>query len=160
MQAALPAAKAELLASLDQLPPTAEFQVVFYHLEARVLELDRRQKLVPATRENKQKTARWLETLHSEGGTDHIKALKKGLTFAPHVIFFLTDADELRPAQVQELTALNQRGSRACIHCIELSTANADQMDKAMRRLARENGGEYRGIDLTHFRLDQIADPK
>jgi hypothetical protein len=148
MQFGLEPAKKELLASLDRLPPTAEFQVVLYDLEARPLEFNNQSGLMQASKENKVRTARHLETIRSEGGTDHLKALKRGLALSPHVLYFLTDADELKPGQVQELTALNQRGSKAIIHCIELSLDNASRQDNPLRRLARDNQGEYRGIDL------------
>lgn len=148
MHSALPLAKAELLASLDKLPPTAEFQVVFYDLEAQVMAIDGQQTLVPATKLNKDKAARMLEYVRSEGGTDHIRALKKALTLRPQVIYFLTDADELKPHQVEDLTQLNQRDTKAHIHCIELSLANAHSRDNPMRILARENRGQYQSVDL------------
>jgi hypothetical protein len=152
MQIGLAPAKAELLASLERLPPTAEFQVVLYDLEPRVLEINNQQGLLVASKENKHRTARFLDTIRSEGGTDHVKALKRGLSLMPHVVYFLTDADELKPGQVQELTALNQRGPRAAIHCIELSLINENRKDNPMRVLARDNQGEYRAVDLLRRR--------
>jgi hypothetical protein len=107
---------------------------------------------MPATKENKTRTARALSGIFSEGGTDHVKALKRAIGLAPNVIYFLTDADELKPGQVQELTAMNQRGPKAVIHCIELSLDNANRQDNPMRRLARENQGEYKAIDLLRAR--------
>ena len=146
---ALPIAKAELLATLEKLPPNAEFQVICYDLDPQiVLDAQNRQTLLPATAENKQRTARFLDKLAAEGGTDHLAALRRALTLNPQVIYFLTDADELKPQQVRELTVLNQRGPNACIHCIELSLNVEYRTDKPMRVLARENRGEYRIIDL------------
>jgi hypothetical protein len=152
MQFALATAKAELLASLARLPPTAEFQVILYDLEPRLIDVGGSTVLLPASRENKTRVARTLDGIRSEGGTDHVKALKRALALSPHVIYFLTDADELRPGQVQELTQLNRRGGNARIHCIELSVANVDRSGTPMRILAQENRGEYRGIDPTRVK--------
>jgi len=152
MQFGLGPAKQELLASLERLPPTAEFQVILYDLDARPLDFNGSHALMPATKENKARSARALSGIFSEGGTDHVKALKRALGLAPNVIYFLTDADELKPGQVQELTAMNQRGPKAVIHCIELSLDNANRQDNPMRRLARENQGEYRAVDLLRAR--------
>ncbi len=144
-------AKTELLASLEKLPPTAQFQVIAYDLDQRLLDGVSKGGLLPATRENKDRTARFLEPLRSEGGTDHVRALRKALTLTPQVIYFLTDADELRPEEVRELTLLNQRGANARIFCIELSTLNENRTNNPMRLLAQENRGLYRGIDLARF---------
>ena len=151
MQFALATAKSELLTSLTKLPPTAEFQIVVYDLEPQLMEINGQQGLLPATKENKQRTARFLDTIRSEGGTDHVKAIKRALTLSPDVVYFLTDADELKPGQVQELTALNQRTAKASIHCIELSLENLNRKDNPLRVLARDNRGAYQGIDLTRF---------
>jgi hypothetical protein len=146
MQQVLPVAREELLKSLAALPATAQFQIVYYHLEAHTL--DGPIGLLPATQMNKDRAAALLQGLKSEGGTDHIRALKRALALSPQVLYFLTDADELKPQQVQELTALNQRTGQAQIHCIELSMANAQKSDTPMRLLARNNRGQYRSFDL------------
>lgn len=158
MQFALATAKAELLSSLQKLPPTAEFQVVVYDLEPQLLRVNGPYGLMPATKENKQQTARFLDTIRSEGGTDHVKAIKRALTLSPDVVYFLTDADELKPGQVQELTALNHRSAKASIHCIELSLDNLNRKDNPMRVLARDNRGVYQGIDLTRFPQPKDSD--
>jgi hypothetical protein len=152
MKQALALAKHELLQSLQLLPRTAEYQVVYYDLQPRILELDGKTGMLPATLENKLSTSRHLENVRSEGGTDHVRALRRGLTLSPQVLYFLTDADELKPQQVHELTALNQRGSNARIHCIELSAEAAARGDSAMRMLARDNRGEYRAVDPATWR--------
>jgi hypothetical protein len=152
MLQALAIAKRELNASLEQLPPNAEFQIVLYDLDAQPLEIHGQRGLLKASQENKLRAFQLLEIVRPEGGTDHVKGLKRGLLLAPDVIYYLTDADELRPQQVVELTSLNQRGSNARIHCIELSSTQLGQSDTPMRRLARQNRGEYRGIDLARRR--------
>ena len=148
MRFALDLAKRELLRSLDRLPPTAKFQIVCYDLEPHSFSLEGNRRLVQATRENKRRAAAFVQQFRSEGGTDHVRALKHALVFAPDVIYFLTDADELQPGQVDELTRLNARGSQAKIHCIELSVANRSRRDNPMRLLAQRTGGSYRGVDV------------
>jgi hypothetical protein len=80
-----------------------------------------------------------------------VKALKRALALNPHVIYFLTDADELKPQQVRELTLLNQRGSNARVHCIELSAELVNRDESPMRALARDNRGEYRAVDVRNL---------
>jgi hypothetical protein len=149
MNVALPLARTELIASLQLLPPTVEYQIVYYDLTPRLLEFEGKPGMLPATQENKTRTARLLDALRPEGGTDHIRALKRALTLNPQIIYFLTDADELKPQQVQELTQLNQRGSNSRIHCIELSAGPVPRGITPMQTLARDNRGEYRAVDVS-----------
>ena len=149
MNLALPLARTELIASLHLLPPTVEYQIVYYDLTPRLLEFEGKTGMLPATQENKTRTARLLDTLRPEGGTDHVRALKQALTLNPQIIYFLTDADELKPQQVQELTQRNQRGSNSRIHCIELSSGSAPRGITPMQTLARDNRGEYRTVDVS-----------
>jgi len=135
-------ARRELAASLAKLPATARFQVVAYN---RIVE-SLRGELLPATEENKQAALRFVDGLAAEGSTDHGPAMRAALRFGADVVFFLTDADDLRPDTVRALTGLNH--GRSAIHTIELTTINRDRHDMPLHVLARENGGKYRAVGV------------
>jgi hypothetical protein len=139
------AAKRELVASLGKLPPDTQFQVIFYNLEPYALLQPSAVKLHYATDSNRALVARELESLAPIGGTMHLLALKMALAMQPDVVFFLTDADDLRAHDVQEATTLNQ--GRTKIHTIEFGIGADEQRENQLRELAKQNGGSYRYID-------------
>jgi hypothetical protein len=142
----LEAARRELLASLERLPSTARFQVIPYNREAIPLRVGGRTDLLEATPANIQAAARLLNTLVAEGGTDHWPALHRALALQPDVVFFLTDADDLRIDQVRAITQLNH--GRTAIHAIELSIFNRDREDMPLHLLAHTNQGQYQAVDV------------
>ena len=96
----------ELLASLSQLPPDAQFAIVFYNLNPTLLDdAAGREGLMPATAQNKARVRSRLATIAPEGGTDHIKALRTALALRPEVIFFLTDADLMSKSDAESIHA-------------------------------------------------------
>lgn len=131
-------ARREVVASLRRLPPTARFQVVAYNRAAEPLPPG---ELLPATPDAIAAAERALDALEAEGGDYHARALCRALAFAPDLIYFLTDADDLKPAEVAMVTRLN--GQRVAIHAVCLSAARADGM---MDRLARENRGQFQAL--------------
>lgn len=144
LNSALECVKRELLRSLARLPADVQFQVVLYNRRAEALAFGAAPALVPATEANKQKAAVQLQTVNPEGSTDHLAALRLALSYEPDVIYFLTDADDLTPAQVRTVTQLNR--GRSAIHTIELTTANLNRLDMPLQVLARSNRGTYRVV--------------
>jgi hypothetical protein len=140
------AAKRELMASLGTLPPDTQFQVIFYNLEPRALVQPGAVKLHYATDNNRALVARELESLAPDGGTMHLPALKMALAMQPDVVFFLTDAHDLRVHDVQEATTLNHGLTK--IHTIEFGIGADEQQENQLRELAKQNGGSYRYIDV------------
>jgi hypothetical protein len=140
------AAKRELLASLQNLPADARFQVVLYNRSAEPLHIEGTANLAPATRRNKQCVEELLDGLRAEGGTDHLSALKRALSLRPEVIFFLTDADDFRSEHIRAITEINH--GRAVIHTIELSGSRRTREQSALQILAQENRGSYQLVSL------------
>ncbi|HEY5313686.1 MAG TPA: VWA domain-containing protein [Pirellulales bacterium] len=146
---ALQAAKSELLASLDQLGPTHQFQIIFYNDHPTIFDITGRAgRLVFATDQNKQQARHFVEGIKAGGGTDHQAALDMALNLNPDVIFFLTDADqpEMSPGQ---LARLRRRNRAALINAIEFGQGPPLGDENFLMRLARENGGSYVYIDIT-----------
>jgi hypothetical protein len=147
----LAAARRELLASMEQLPAAARFQVVVYNRSAAVLPIGGKTDLVPATPDNKHQAALLLQNIVAEGGTNHAPALALALHLQPDDIFFLTDADDLTEEQVRIATGINirQNNGRTCIHAIELNTDNRAREDMPLHILAGSNHGTYQAVSLT-----------
>jgi hypothetical protein len=145
LQGAWQAARRELLASLQRLPPTAWFQVILYNSSPSVL-LGQNGEMLPATPDNLRRAAAALEAQEPAGGTKHLPALQAGLALQPDEVFFLTDADDLTDTDATTVSRINS--GRSIINTIELTIANRGHPDLPMQRLARDNHGSYRGIDL------------
>jgi hypothetical protein len=146
---ALDFAKRELLTSLNQLSPDARFAVIFYNLYANVFSDPQAHKgLMAATAANKVRVATQLARVSPDGGTDHMLALKTALALRPEVIFFLTDADLMTTADVQEILG-QARSTR--IQAVEFGRGLDLDTSNPLRRLATGTGGTYRYIDVTRF---------
>ena len=147
-------AKNELLESLEKLDRNMEFQVIFYnHMPAQ---LDFRQNgLVKATQSHMKRAREQIEKMFAMGGTNHVKALRKAIEMRPDVIYLLTDADGMASAEVEELTKLNQKNSRAgktsTINVIHLHHSAFFQPNLTIQQLALNNKGTYHLLDTSAF---------
>ncbi len=139
------AARRELLRSIEQLPAEASFQVILYSGKPQLL-LPRWDLWLRPTAATLSEVNQALNNRIPEGKTDHGAALQKALTLLPDVIFFLTDADDLRQEQLRQVN-LSNRG-RAVIHTIELSLAHRERVGMPLQILARDNRGVYQAVDL------------
>jgi hypothetical protein len=152
----LEVAKAELLASLAQLPPDAQFAIIFYNLDAQVLaDREGRQGLTPATAANKEWARHQFATVVPDGGTDHMRALRKALAVKPEVIYFLTDADLMSNGDVDEILA--EAGSTR-VQAVEFGPGVDLGQRTPLARLAVATGGTYRYIDVSKF--PRTAEPE
>lgn len=152
---AMRVAKAELVASLEQLDSGQQFQIVFYNEQTRVMmgrNRSDRPELLFATDINKRLARQYISSIPPEGGTIHVPALKQALDLGPEVIFFLTDAKEPQLTG-KELADLERRnGGRTRIHAIEFGKDSLLQnLDNFLKKLARQNGGTYRYQDIGKF---------
>jgi hypothetical protein len=144
---ALDRAKAELLASLESLPATARFQVILYNREAAPLLIQGQRGLLPMRADVLKEVAARIAAQEATRGTDHWKALSRGLALQPEVLYLVTDADDLEPITVRNVTRLNR--GRTIIHAIELNNHPTARPDSPLRQLAAANGGTYRHINPT-----------
>lgn len=149
---AIGVAKANLLASLDALDETNQFQIIFYNLRYTMMPIAEGTGRFPfATKINKELAREFVKHIKPDSGTDHVPALKEALALDPDVIFFLTDADEpkLRPRQLSEIRRRNRSGAR--IHAIEFGIGPPLGEETFLETLARMNGGSYEYVDVTTF---------
>jgi hypothetical protein len=138
-------ARRELLDSLRRLQPGTLFQVIPYNHQAAPLRIDGQTGLVPLSDRSERATAEALENRRPAGGTDHGQALRRGLLLRPEVLFFVTDGDDLQPAQERDATTLNK--GRTVIHVVELSFRPSPP-SSPLRALARNNRGTFRNLHV------------
>jgi hypothetical protein len=140
-------ARRELLDSLQQLSDNTRFQVIPYNHTATPLLLEGQSRLIRKSARSVQATAEALAQRKPTGWTDHGQALHRGLALRPEVLFFVTDGDDLKPAQERDATRFNQ--GQTVIHVIALRPRSA-AADCPLQALARNNRGSYRYVSLQH----------
>jgi hypothetical protein len=138
-------ARQELLTALDRLSPGSRFQVIPYNREAEPLRVNGRQDLLPADAGTLSQARQALLAIQPSGGTDHVKALSRGLALRPDHLFFVTDSDELSPGDVNTLTRFNQ--GQTALHVLSLGVSDGRSLGP-LRRLAGMNRGTYRQVSL------------
>jgi hypothetical protein len=149
----LQAAKRELLASVQQLGGTHQFQVIFYNHQPLCLPLSRAPagKLALADEQGRRLAEAFIGGIYADGPTDHLPALQAALSLRPDVIFLLTDADEPQLA-ADELRLIRKVNAGAAIHTIEFGSGPPPLNENFLRQLARENRGQHRYVDLAELR--------
>jgi hypothetical protein len=174
----LEVAKRELLTSLRQLPPDAQFAVIFYNLEARVLIDDQGNKgLMAASASNQKRVQSQIAKIEPNGGTDHVLALRRALALKPEVIVFLTDADLLTNSDVEEILwlmgrtpeqgagsgpalmaafrsfmdgfRLTNQTQKTRIQVIQFGRGPEEVQSPHLRRLATTTGGSYMYFEVS-----------
>jgi hypothetical protein len=150
--APLAAAKSQLIASLEDLGQTHQFQIIFYNEHPRVFNpTGTPGRLVFATDQNRALARKFIGGITADGSTEHEDALVLALQMAPDVIFFLTDADEprLSAKQMQRIARLNRGTS---INAIEFGFGPQVESDNFLVRLAQQNAGHHVYVDLAQLR--------
>lgn len=146
---ALDYAKAELIASIQSLNKTQQFQIVFYNERPIVFSpAGSSGRLSFATEENKQRAIAFIQSVTAAGGTQHDTAILLALRLQPDVIFFLTDADEPRLSDAK-LGQIHRLANGIVIHTIEFGLGPKTATDNFLSRMARQNGGQHIYIDIT-----------
>jgi hypothetical protein len=142
---ALEVAGQELLASLRRLPAGTYFQIIVYNRTADLL-MPRFPDWLQAHQESVQQVAAAWNDLPAEGGTDHVRALKLALARQADVVFFLTDAGDVRADSLREITRLNH--GRTAIDVIQLNAGRGQHDDRPLQLLAKENRGTFQSVLL------------
>jgi len=148
-------AKSELLASVERLTETQQFQVVFCNsADARTLDAGRLGTFF-GTDAQRLEVRLQIAGVGVDAGTDHKRAVLTALELNPDVVFYLSDGGEpfLTARDLDEIKRRN-RGSR--IHCIEfgrgpISLHDGQPVTNFLTRLAAQNDGQYAYRDVTQF---------
>lgn len=152
---AIGVAKAELLASLEQLDENQQFQVIFYNERPYPLVVQgAEQQLYRGNSTNRMIAAQFIRSVQPDAGTKHLDALLLALSYNPNVVFFLTDAG-LPNLDAKDLDTIKRKNNgRARIHTIEFGKLAPLRGDNFLKKLARENGGTATYHDVTQFQKD------
>jgi hypothetical protein len=147
----LRAAKRELIASLKDLGRTHQFQIIFYNQTPKVFNpTGATPRLFWGDGPSKQLARQFVEGIRADGSTRHMSALSMALKMRPDVIFFLTDAED--PQMTEDELALVRRlnvGRETTVNAIQFGFGPYDGEDNFLKRLARENGGQWAYQDIS-----------
>jgi len=147
---ALAVAKEQLLASLQSLEKTHQFQIVFFNEEPSIPPIGRTPgQLLFATDQNKALARKFVRSIIPAGNTDRRKALSLALKLQPDVVFFLTDADD--PMWPEQLETIRRLSNGISINAIEFGSGPPPRKENFLVRLARETGGKYGYVDISKF---------
>lgn len=152
----LAAAKAELIASLQDLDRVHQFQIIFYNDRPTVFNpfYPQPPRMLFGDSQTKRLAQNFVRGIIAAGGTRHLEALELALATSPDVVFFLTDAAEpqLSASQLAEIRRRNARVG-ATIHAIEFGAGPDHGNMNFLVRLARQNGGQHVYVDVTRLPL-------
>ena len=157
-RSSLKAVKAELIKSLKNLDSVHQFQIIFYNQRPAVFHpTGTPGRLSFATKRNKERVRRFIDSISAEGGTAHVEALRMAIRLQPDVIFFLTDADEPKLTP-DELSKIRRTAAGVIINTIEFGPGPQPQLKPAeesfLAQLARQNGGRYVYVDISKYGTD------
>ena len=97
----------------------------------------------------------FIRNLAAFGGTNHENGIVSSIAFNPDVIVLMTDGGypELNKNQ---LRMFNRMAGRGCsINCIQFGVGSLQQRNNFMTKLAAENAGTFRYIDVTEWKKDE-----
>lgn len=145
---AIDLARAELMASIEQLQAKQRFQLLFYDSELHPL-WDRGKQTFFATDESQKLARQFILSQQTHGGTVHRPALLAALRMSPEVIYFLTDGEtpELSGEDLQTIKQANRRRTR--IHVIQFGRGAKLASFSWLEQLARDHRGSYRYHDVS-----------
>jgi len=146
----LRAAKAQLIASLQSLKQTDQFQIIFYNQEPLVFNPNpgRKPTMLFGTEENKKLAERFIRKVTAAGGTRPMPALRLALNLRPDVLFLLSDAEET----VLDMAQIDRWNYGTSINAIEFGTNASPSPFNSLARLAEKNHGQYKYRDVRKLR--------
>ena len=147
----LTAAKAQLVASIQGLEKTHQFQIIFYNEKPVIFNPSGTPgRLAFANRANKDRAVRFVESITADGNTNHVDALKLAIRLHPDVIFFLTDGDDPKLSR-RELDQIQRMATGITLNTIEFGPGPKPEEESFLATLAEENGGHYVYVDLSKY---------
>ncbi|WP_010586468.1 VWA domain-containing protein [Schlesneria paludicola] len=146
---AIDLAREELWRSLSELKSTSQFQIVFFDLKCHTFSIAGNQnRLVTATSPHLRLAKQFMVGIRPDSGTDRLLAITHALGFDPEILFVLTDVDapELNAQDLSKIRRSNKR--QAEIHAVEFGLGPDLSRDSFLKKLARQNRGTHRYVDL------------
>lgn len=145
----LSAAKRELAAVIDQLPPEVYFSMIFYNTAVVTWQ----PQMVPATPEIKQQARSAIYDQQANGNTATFEALEQAFSLDPEAIYLLSDGAPtlgrvVVPREIIDTVQTNNHTRRVSLHSIGvgISAPGAEVLSQFMKGLALVNWGRYEPI--------------
>jgi hypothetical protein len=143
----LAAAKRELLASIESLGDSRQFQLIFYNQRQTMFSPGGGRGLPLFTDERTlEELRRFVDGISAAGGTRHAEAVAAALRLAPDVVFILTDADAGDDLTEDELRRLSGRLGQARCMVVQFGGGTGRRSPR-LARLAEISGGVYRVVE-------------
>ena len=131
--------KLELERSIERLPDDGSFCIIFFDDSAMCMNPC---KMVAATKKNKKDAIDWLRGIYPGGGTQPEEGLQPALQMKPGAIFLMTDG-EFQEGPVFNVIARLNPDKAVSINTIAFHSKGGE---KALKRIAAENRGDYRYV--------------
>lgn len=144
----------ELQRSIEALKEDQLFSIIFYSDQVYPLFFPESvEELVPATRENKQKVAKWLPTVEMCLGGRLREAMDLVQQMEPQVVYLLSDGDIRSEPLVRHLTEPNDW--KFVIHTFGMTVRNPDHLAK-LSAIATSHKGQFIPVNV-HPAAVQLA---
>ena len=157
----LEAAKREITNSLQDLGKLNQFEIIFYNEFLDIFHPSHDKKfsgkLFFANESNKLAAGKYLQRINASGATRHLDPLLKAISFNGDCIFFLTDGTEPKLSNADLFRVRRRNKGRATINVIQFGSEIAVG-DNWLKKLARENGGEYVFFDTDRLSPTNVPD--
>jgi len=149
----LAAARRQLVESMQSLESMHQFHIIFFNTRTHSFDSAAGgRRIAFATERNKQLASNFVGGIVADGGTDRMVALREAITYAPDVIFFLTDADDpMPPSELAEIARWNGR-AQAAICVIEFGRRQSGSPGNFLTQLAEQSGGQYGYVNTATLR--------
>lgn len=157
----LEAAKREITNSLQDLGKLNQFEIIFYNEFLDIFHPSQDKnfsgKLFFANEKNKSAADEYLRKIAANGATRHLDPLLKAIALNGDCIFFLTDGTEPSLSN-SDLARIRRRNKgRATINVIQFGS-DVEVGDNWLKKIARENGGEYLFFNTDRLSPTNAAD--
>lgn len=142
----LAASKRELLRSLAALSEVQQFHLIFYNHRPRLFSpAGGPGRLVFATDENRRGAESFVESIRSDGGTDHSEAIRAAMRLGPDLVFMVTDGDGRDDIAVEDLGRLERLLGGTKLVVIQFAAGEGGS--PRLAELARRSGGSSKSLD-------------
>lgn len=131
--------KEEVVRSINRLHRVQQFHIIFFSGGPPIEAPPR--KFVHAIKDYKKQAFEFVSMIEAGGSTDPSKAISRSIRLGADLIYFLTDG-EFSPEVVEQLRKWN-KDQQVRIYTIAFLRRNGEDL---LRRIARENGGEFRFV--------------
>jgi hypothetical protein len=139
----------EIRKAVRSLAADQSFNVIMFQEDSRKAVNTR--NLVPASKENFNLLAKFLDATAGHGQTKPIPAIRLAFSMNPQVIHLLTDGDFADNNEVIKELALRNRDRKVIINTIAFID-RGETYEKVLKEIAEQHGGTFRFVSETDLR--------